>query len=234
MMILAAGVFLNLVYLVCFLLGLCYAVIGAIFGSFGGGGDVDTGGDIGADLDAGGDLGGGHDVVSGVDATAADVGHVPGGMEHGPTISPLSPPIVAMTLVTFGGTGIIFTKLVGWEALSLLPSSISGISMGVVTFLLFYAMARKIQGSSSPSLRETIGLEAEAITPIPPDGVGEIAYVARGTRFTARARSISGGTLPSHSPVRIVKWVGNTAQVKLAEPSDDSAAAGQGGEAGIS
>ncbi|NLX60401.1 MAG: hypothetical protein GXY74_15090 [Phycisphaerae bacterium] len=235
MMILAA-VFLNVVYLVCFLLGLCYAVIGAIFGSFGGGDDVDTGGDIGADLDAGGDvdLGGGHDVVSGLDATAADVGHVPGGMEHGPAISPLSPPIVAMTLVTFGGTGIIFTKLVGWQALSLLPSSISGISMGVVTFLLFYAMARKMQGSSSPGLRETIGLEAEATTPIPPDGVGEIAYVARGSRFTARARSVGAGTLPSHSPVRIVKWVGNTAQVKLVDPSDDSAAAGQGGEAGIS
>ncbi|MBN2583627.1 MAG: NfeD family protein [Planctomycetes bacterium] len=218
MVILAAG-FLNIVYLVCFLLGLCYAIFAAIFSGLGGGGEADVGHDIGVDVDAGGeiDLGGGHDIVSGMDVDAADVGHAPGGMDHGPGISPFSPPIVAMTLVTFGGTGIIFTKLVGWEALSLLPSSVSGIVMGLVTFAFFYTMAKKIQGSSSPSLGETIGIEAEATTPIPPDGVGEIAYVARGSRFTARAKSMTGDTLSSHTTVRIVKWVGHTAQVKPVE-----------------
>lgn len=219
-MLILAAFWLNMAYLVCFVLGLGYAVVAAIFSGFGGGDvDADGGADIGVDIDGGGeiDLGGGHDVVSGIDVDAGDVGHTPGAAVHEPGISPLSPPIVAMTLVTFGGTGIIFTKLVGWEALSLLPASFSGISMGLITFMFFYTLVRKIQGSSSPSLAETVGLEAEATTPIPPDGVGEIAYVARGSRFTARARSINGETLPSHSAVKITKWVGHTAQVVPSE-----------------
>jgi len=220
MTILAVAFWLWMAYLICFLLGLGYAVIAGIFSAFS---DLDFGHDadvdIGVDIDGGGeiDLGGGHDVVGGIDVDAADVGgHVPGGSVHGPNVSPFSPPVVAITLITFGGTGIIFTQLLDWEAMSLLPSAGSGVAMGLVTFLFFYTFIRKVQGSSSPTLQETIGIEAEATTPIPPDGVGEIAYVARGARFTARARSVSGSVLPSHSAVKIVKWVGHTAYV---EPS---------------
>jgi hypothetical protein len=210
MLILAVSLLWS-AYLLCFLLGLGYAVFAAIFGAFSG---HDFGGG-GHDVSVPHDLGGGHDVVAGYDATSADVGgHAVGDISHEPAISPFSPPIVAMTLITFGGTGIIFTELFGWGTLSVLPSGASGIGMGVIIFFLFYTIIRKAQGSSSPSIGETIGLEAEATTPIPPDGVGEIAYVARGSRFTARARCSTGQTLPSHSAVRIERWVGNTAYVK--------------------
>jgi membrane protein implicated in regulation of membrane protease activity len=197
-------------YLVCFMLGLAYAVIAAVFGAFGG----DHGGG-GHDFGGGHDLGGGHDIVAGYDATAADVGHVPGDISSEPAISPFSPPVVAMTLITFGGTGIIFDAVLPqWGGLSVLPSAGSGIGMGVLTFFFFYTVISKVQGSSSPSLADQVGITAEATTPIPPDGVGEIAYVARGARFTARAKSMTGATLASHSEVTIVRWVGNTAYVK--------------------
>ena len=220
-MLLAEYTVLAMAYLVCFLLGLGYAVIAGIFSAVGGGGGGGEGpADIGVDIDAGGeiDLGGGHDVVSGIEVDAGDLGgHEPGGISTDPGVSPFSPPVVAMTLITFGATGIIFTKWVKLGSLSLLPAGLSGICMGLVTFLFFYAMIRKIQGSSSPGLVEVIGVEAEATTPIPPDGVGEIAYVARGTRFTARARSTTDQTLASHTAVKIVKWVGHTAQVEPVE-----------------
>jgi hypothetical protein len=219
--VLLAFSWLSMAYLVCFVLGLAYAVIAGIFSAVSGwdfGGDHDI--DIGVDVDAGGevDLGGGHDIVAGHDIDAGDVGgHDPGSIDGGPSVSPFSPPVVAITLLTFGGTGIIFTKVLGWEEMSLLPAAGSGIAIGLVTFLFYYTIIRKVQGSSSPSLQELIGIEAEATTPIPPDGVGEIAYVARGSRFTARARSTNGTTLASHSAVRIIKWVGHTAYVT---PSD--------------
>ena len=201
-------------YLLCFLLGLGYAVFAAIFGAFSG---HDFGGG-GHDVSVPHDLGGGHDVVAGYDATSADVGgHAVGDISHEPAISPFSPPIVAMTLITFGGTGIIFTEVLGWGVLSLLPSSTSGIGMGVLTFFFFYTIIRKVQGSSSPSQDETVGVTAEVITAIPADGVGEIAYVCRGARFTAQARSVAGHMLPCHSVVVLTRWVGNTAEVKPEE-----------------
>lgn len=223
MVILAAAFWLSTAYLVCFVLGVGYALIAGIFSFVGGldfGGDADV--DIGVDVDAGGeiDLGGGHDVVGGIDVDAADVGgHTPGGMDHDIGFSPFSPVVVAITLVSFGGTGIIFTRAVDWGGLSLLPSAVSGLAMGAVTFFILNSFFKSVQGSSSPSLAELVGIEAEATTPIPPDGVGEIAYVARGSRYTARARSASGTTLRSHTAVRIVKWIGHTAYVASAEPS---------------
>ena len=213
---------LFIAYLVCFLLGLGYWVIAGVFGAFGGIGHDIPGHDIGADVSHGGEvnLGGGHDVVAGHDATAADVGgHAPGDISTEPAVSPFSPQILSVVLMAFGATGIICHEVFNMEATSLLPSGAAGIIMGVAVFLLFYLVIRKIQGSSSPSMRESIGLEAEAITPIPHDAVGEIAYVLRGSRFTARAVSLTGGVIGNHVVVQIVKWVGGTAYVK---PADDA------------
>ena len=51
-------------------------------------------------------------------------------------------------------------------------------------------------------------------TAIPAGGFGEIAYVARGTRFNSTARSIDGKEVPRNATVRIKRIVGNTCYVK--------------------
>jgi len=219
MITLAVFAWLFASYLVCFLLGLGYWVIAGVFGAFGGGDaggghDVGVGHDVGADIGHGADLGGGHDVVAGHDVTAADVGgHIPGDISTEPAISPFSPQVISMILISFGATGIVCHEMLGMRELSLLPSGAAGIVFGVGTYLLFYLVIRKLQGSSSPTMDEVVGLEAEATTPIPYETVGEIAYIVRGTRFTARAKSTAPETIPNHAAVKIVKWVGNTAYV---------------------
>ena len=47
------------------------------------------------------------------------------------------------------------------------------------------------------------------ITPIPAGGVGEIAYVQAGTRYTAPARDERGAPVPNGQTVRIVRIVGS-------------------------
>lgn len=218
MVMLAAVGVLEGAYLACFVLGLGYAVLAGIFSAVsghGGGGAPDV--DIGADTSAGGqiNLGGGHDIVAGHDISSGEVdGHAIGSVEQGTDFSPFSPPVLAITLMSFGGTGIIFTSVLTWELWSLIPASASAVVMGGATFLLFWAIVRKVQASSCPKMAELIGIEAECTTPIPQDGVGEIAYVARGARFNARARSESGKPISSHAIVTITKWVGTTAIVK--------------------
>ena len=214
-MVTLAVVWLFTAYLICFLLGLGYWVIAGAFNAFGGGdaGGHDVGGGGGHAV---GDLGGGHDVVAGHDVTFADVGgHIPGDISTEPAISPFSPQVISMILISFGATGIICHEAFGMQdAKSLIPSGGAGVLMGAATYLVFYVIIRKFQGSSSPSFGETVGIEAEALTPIPFDGVGEIAYVVRSSRFTARAKSLTSETIPNHAAVKIVKWVGNTAHVE--------------------
>ena len=53
-----------------------------------------------------------------------------------------------------------------------------------------------------------VGLSATVITPIPQQGVGEIAYVQGGARYTAPARSESGAAIGSGQTVKIHRIVG--------------------------
>ena len=46
------------------------------------------------------------------------------------------------------------------------------------------------------------------ITPIPADGVGEIAYVQAGSRYTAPARTEGGAAVTNGQTVKIVRIVG--------------------------
>ena len=52
------------------------------------------------------------------------------------------------------------------------------------------------------------GQTASIITPIPANGVGEIAYVQGGSRYTAPARTENGPPVAAGKPVRITSIVG--------------------------
>ena len=66
----------------------------------------------------------------------------------------------------------------------------------------------KTQSSSEGRLANVVGTSATIITPIPLDGVGEIAYVQAGSRYTAPARSENGVAVPNGATVKITRIVG--------------------------
>jgi membrane protein implicated in regulation of membrane protease activity len=182
---------LDFIYLVCFFLGLGFAVLSALLSG------LFTG-----HLDAHVDTGGLH----------ADGGHLhshPGeGSVH---YSPLSPVSIAMFISTFGGTGILIKRFVDARLFVHLPLAAAAgfIVAGFISFV-FYKILSTTQSTSQPRAGEAIGLEAEVTVPIPNNGLGEIAYTVRGTRLTNHARSSDGKELPARQTVRIVKQVGNT------------------------
>ena len=53
-----------------------------------------------------------------------------------------------------------------------------------------------------------VGLTATVITPIPEKGVGEIAYVQAGSRYTAPAREESGAAIAGGQTVKVTRIVG--------------------------
>ena len=189
---------LEFIYLVCFFLGLGFAVLSALLSGV-------FGGHAGPHVDMAGtpvDLGTGH-------------GHV-GPMDGSVHFSPLSPVSLALFVTVFGGIGLLLKKS-GIATMVQIPvAAVSGIVVGGLVSYLFYKVMQVTQGSSHPRSGEEIGIEAEVTVPIPNDGLGEIAYVLRGTRFTNPARTVDGKELPAHVMVKIVKQAGNTYLVQKA------------------
>lgn len=185
---------LEFIYLVCFFLGLGFAILSALLSGV-------FGGHAGPHVDMGGahvDIGGGH----------VDGAHGP--MDGSVHFSPLSPVSLALFVTTFGGIGLLLKKSGMTPMVQIPVAAASGIVAGGLISYLFYKIMQMTQGSSHAREGEEIGVEAEVTVPIPNDGLGEIAYVVRGTRFTNPARTVDGKELPARVVVKIVKQVGNT------------------------
>ena len=188
-------------YLVLLGLGVIYALFLLFTGQLSGDSHVDFGsGDAGIDLDGGVDHGVGVD----------------GDVQHG--ISPISPLTVSTFVTAFGAVGLVAKHLfMASDRFSLLWASLGGLFISILIFVGFTYLFIKPQGSSEVRLAEQRGKIAEVITPIPQDGMGEIAFVAQGGRVTYSARSRNEKAIRRGQVVRIVRIVGGVAYV---EPSD--------------
>jgi membrane-bound ClpP family serine protease len=182
----------TLIYAVCLLVGLLFAMISAVAGHFF-------------------DHGDGHaDVGTG--------GHAEAGFDHSgmPGISFFSPTVLASFVTAFGAFGLIFTRIPPlssvWASAPL--SAAGGGVVAWLVFLLFNAMFSRTQSSSESHVASLIGQAASVITPIPANGVGEIAYVQGGTRYTAPAREEDGKPVANGRTVRICRVVGSQFYVR--------------------
>jgi membrane protein implicated in regulation of membrane protease activity len=177
------------VYLVCLSVGLLFTIISATIGHLFGGHDVGGHADVGT---------GGH----------ADAGYEHTGM---PGISFFSPTTIASFVTAFGGFGVIFSRF-EWTRqpyISAPLSAVAGLIVAYLVFLMFNAMFEKTQSSSESKVASLVGQSAMVITPIPENGVGEIAYVQAGTRYTAPARSENSAAVGSGKSVKITRTVGS-------------------------
>ena len=175
-----------IVYTACLALGLLFTIISATAGHFFGG------------HEAGGDVGTG--------------GHAEAGYDHSgvPGISFFSPTVLSCFVTAFGACGLILSRIESTRNvwISAPISAVAGVSMASLAFVLFNWMFKKTQSSSESRVASLVGQTASIITPIPANGVGEIAYVQGGTRYTAPARTESGSPVPAGKPVRITRIVG--------------------------
>jgi membrane protein implicated in regulation of membrane protease activity len=183
-----------IVYIACLTLGLLFTIITAMAGHFFGGHDAHPG-DIGT---------GGH----------AEAGYDQSGV---PGISFFSPTVLACFVTAFGACGVILTKIEATKAvwISAPVSAVAGFVIALVAFSLFNYMFKQTQSSSESRVASLVGQTASIITPIPANGVGEIAYVQGGSRYTAPARTESGTPVPAGKPVKISRIVGTQYFVEI-------------------
>lgn len=180
---------IEIVYLSSFFLGLGFTLISALLsGVFSSGGEG----------------------IGNVDAHGAHAGD--GGSLH--LLPFFNPMTIAIFIATFGGTGIIFKKYLAWPALVHVPvAGACALVLAVATFYLFFRVLGGTETSSVSKAEDAIGLDAEVLTTIPGDAVGEVAYTLHDSRIQMPARSADGKTIPAHSLVKIVRFVGGTVYV---------------------
>ena len=174
-----------IIYAICLVVGLVFTIISAVAGHLFGGHD-------------------GTDVGTG--------GHAEAGFDHSgiPGISFFSPTVLASFVTAFGAFGVIFTRIEATNSpwMSAPLSIMGGALVALAVFWVFNAMFRKMQGSSESRVATLIGQSAATVCPIPANGVGEIAYVQGGTRYTAPARVEKGVAISAGQPVMITRIVG--------------------------
>jgi hypothetical protein len=155
---------------------------------------------------------GGHDIGLGHDIhveTGASVDHP---TVNVPTLSPIT---VASFVTAFGAFGLISTGLFDASTRgSLIWAMIGGGVVAVIAHFAFGYFLIGPQGSSEVRLEDLAGIEAEVITPIPADSVGEIAFVAQGGRVTYTAKSADNTPIPRGRIVFIEKVIGGVATVR--------------------
>jgi membrane protein implicated in regulation of membrane protease activity len=140
-------------------------------------------------------------------------GHAEAGYDHSgvPGISFFSPTVLSCFVTAFGACGLILTRIEATKSvwISAPISAMAGLIMATLAFLLFNWMFEKTQSSSEVRVASLVGQTASIITPIPENGVGEIAYVQGGSRYTAPARTEMGTSVAAGKPVRITRIVGS-------------------------
>jgi membrane protein implicated in regulation of membrane protease activity len=175
-----------LVYSICFGVGLLFAIISAFVGHLFGGHDAHV--DLGT---------GGH----------AEAGFEDTGM---PGLSPFSPTTVSSFITAFGALGLILSRIEATKSpwISAPLAMVGGLLIAGGVVLLFGTIFHKTQSSSESRVGLLVGMTGTIITPIPANGVGEIAYVHGGSRYTAPARIERGAAVASGQTVKIVRIVG--------------------------
>jgi hypothetical protein len=181
-----------LIYTICLAVGLLFTIVSAVIGHFFGGPD-------------------GH-------AEIGTGGHAEAGFDHTgmPGISFFSPTVLASFVTAFGAFGLILSRIPVtssvWASAPL--SAVGGGVVAWLVFLLFNAMFSRTQSSSESKVASVIGQTASVITPIPVGGVGEIAYVQGGTRYTAPAREEDEKSVGNGRTVKICRIAGNQFYVR--------------------
>ena len=137
-------------------------------------------------------------------------GHLDAGHMH-----PVSGTTLATFITGFGAGGTVAHYYLGWSlAPGLLLATATGVVVAAAAFGVLELIFKETQAGSEFTVDEAVGREAEVITPIPPGGTGEVAYMARGQRVQSSARTTEDGTISKGEIVVIDKVSGATVYVR--------------------
>ena len=154
---------------------------------------------------------GGHD---------ADVFHLQGDIHF----TPLSPAVISIFMGSFGAGGLLAMGLIKISSVQALPIALAmGLLIAGFVYYLIRHIFLTVQGGIEMASDALIGLEAEVITSIPENGLGQITFAGPTGRQTVGARMEDNSPAPMHSVVEIVTLSGQQAVVRPKRSDKDGA-----------
>jgi len=173
-------------YFGCLTFGVVYSILYAIFGS--------------------------HGIEHQGPELHMDGAHAGDTHDAGPSI--LNPVVIASALSAFGGAGLIGDRGFGFPTIfTLIFALIISFGIGAAVFYGIVKLLYNSQSDSNFSDEDLFDIEAEVVTPIPKVGLGEIAFIAGGTRTTLPARSMEDAEIDRGAKVMIRKVENRVAYV---------------------
>lgn len=179
-----------LVYLFCLVVGFVFVIASAMMGHLFGGAHGHVGGS-GGHAEAGGDS------------------------SDSPGVSIFSPIIMAAFVTAFGAFGLVFSEIEATRR-PFISAPLALVGAFFVALSLVGVLQKVVRASDSSSESKVSSLPgciATVISAIPAGGVGEIAYVQGGTRYTAPAREEEGLAVSNGKSVTITRIVGQQCYV---------------------
>jgi len=218
------GELLLYVYIGCLTFGIIYSAVSAILGHNG----FDNGGDAGFEGGFDGNVDGAFDgafdgtIDAGLDGgiQAEFDGDYSADSGDGPSL--FNPLVLTSAIASFGAIGII--AKVGFKMGDILSLVVALSFAGGIGAAIFFGIVKFMYNSQSNSVfstRDLIGAETEIITPIPADGVGEIALTINGTRRNFPAKSANKEYIARGVTVKVRDISGNIALVTRKITIDD-------------
>jgi membrane-bound ClpP family serine protease len=130
-------------------------------------------------------------------------------------VSPMSPTVISTFLTGFGGGGLLANSYfhlgpaAGVGVALLTGALLSGGTFAAISFLF-----RSTQAGSEFAFSDMVGSVVQVVTPIPENGTGEVAVIAKGTRINSPARSADGKAISRNAAVKVERVVGNILYVR--------------------
>jgi membrane protein implicated in regulation of membrane protease activity len=179
-----------LAYLFCLVVGFVFVIASAMLGHLFGGARGHVSGS-GGHAEAGGDS------------------------SDAPGVSLFSPIIMAAFVTAFGAFGLVLGEIEATKRPAI-SAPLALVGAFIVALSLVGVLKKVVRASDSSSESKVSNLPgciATVISSIPADGVGEIAYVHSGTRYTAPAREEEGLAVGNGKSVTITRIVGQQCYV---------------------
>ncbi|MCD4684980.1 MAG: hypothetical protein K8S97_03475 [Anaerolineae bacterium] len=189
----------HVIYALALFVGVVYAAFLMFFHGIG-----DVLGDLDFDMDL--------DVDVDVDLADIDTILDSDGVTEATGVSMIA---IASFVTSFGAFGLVAAMGGAGTFISLMSALVGGLLFGIAAQAFFlYILSPTI--SSEVRRAQLIGQAGEITTPVPMDGVGQIALVAEGARMLYSARAVDEDTEISRgTPVRIERIVGGVAYVTV-------------------
>jgi membrane protein implicated in regulation of membrane protease activity len=196
---------LTVLYIAFAVLGCGYVIVSALTGHL-----LDVLGDAGHETGGNGhgEAGSAYGVEGTGHGAASHAGDAGAAAFHYPFFSPLA---LATLFAALGGFGLIAKHgLRATDGVSLIVAIPAAVATAYAITYVGWRLVSGSRGTSQIRTADLAGATAEVLTPIPAHGLGEVAAMVAGQRYTGPAREVEGRAVPRGARVTVVEVLGST------------------------